>query len=70
LLGGAAALTAGSTALAAIGASLAACADEFAVLGAVMVALAVGGALLAWRRRQRRSATPQIGACSGACNAK
>lgn len=70
LFGGAAAFTAGSTALAAIGASLAACADEFALIGAVLLVLAVGGVWMGWRRRQRASATEPISACSGSCHAK
>lgn len=69
LFGGAAALTAGSTAIAAIGASLATCADEFALLGAVLLVVALGGGLMAWRRRRSALGNSQVSACSGACNA-
>lgn len=70
LLGGTTAFLAGSTAVAAFGASLAACADEFALMGAVLIILAVISGLLAWRRRQRAPGNRQVSACSGACNAK
>lgn len=70
LFGGAAALTAGSAAIAAIGASIAACADEFAVIGAVLLVLALGGGLMAWRRRRSASGNSQVSPCSEACNVK
>lgn len=70
LLGGATAFVAGSTAVATIGAALAACADEFALLGVVLIVSALIGVLLAWRRRQRASGSNQVSSCSGACNAE
>lgn len=69
LLGGAAALTVGSTALAALGATLLACADEFVPLAGLILVLAAGaGGLVWWRRRAAREAQAQTG-CGGGCNA-
>lgn len=71
LLGGVAALAAGSTALATLGSTLLACADEFVPLAGVMLALAAaGGGLVWWRRRVARKAQAQTKACGcapGAC---
>lgn len=67
LLGGTAALAAGSTALAAIGASMVACADELVLIGGVLLVLALGSVLMAWRRR-RTSVSPKVSMCSGGCN--
>lgn len=68
LLGGAAALTAGSEALIASGAAIADCADEFLPLAAVsLVLFAVGGSLLWWHRRETRKAVLKSG-CDGGCN--
>lgn len=65
LVGGVAALTAGSTALAALGSTLLACADEFIPLAGVLLALAaVGGGLVWWRRRAARKAQAHTG-CGG-----
>ena len=56
LVGGVAALTAGTTALAAAGAALLACADELAPFAMGLLALAmVGGAVTWWARRRRAS---------------
>ena len=67
LVGGAAALAAGSTALSAVGATLLACADESLPLGGALLALAaVGGAMIWWRRRAIRKAQTPAG-CGGAC---
>ncbi len=59
LVGGIAALTVGTSALAAAAAALLACADEFAPLAAGILALAVMGVAAAWwLRRQRRTGEP------------
>lgn len=56
LLGGAAALTAGSASLAAVGSALLACADELAPLAFALLGLAaVGGAAILWAQRRRRA---------------
>lgn len=56
LVGGVAAWTLGTSALAAATSALLACADEFAPLTAGMLALAVvGAAAVWWLRRERRS---------------
>ena len=68
LLGGVAAFTAGSTALAAIGSAWLACADEFGPLAGVLLALAAaGGGLVWWRRRAARKAQAQAG-CGVVCH--
>lgn len=69
LLGGAAALTLGTTTLAAAGSALLACADELAPLAAGLIGLAaVGGGLILWRNRNLRNAQTTNG-CGGGCNA-
>ena len=65
LLGGATALTVGSTALAALGGALMACADEFAPMAlAVLAVSAVLGAAAWWARRGRRT-DPPAAVCGG-----
>jgi hypothetical protein len=69
LLGGAAALTAGSAALVALDAAIAECSDEFLPLAGVLLVLAAAGGGLVWRRRRAtRKSEPQVG-CDGGCNA-
>jgi UDP-N-acetylmuramyl pentapeptide phosphotransferase/UDP-N-acetylglucosamine-1-phosphate transferase len=69
LFGGVAALTAGSTALAALGSALLACADEFVPLAGVLLALAAaGGGLVWWHRRAARKVQAQT-SCGGGCSA-
>lgn len=68
LMGGAAALTAGTATLAAAGSALLACADEFLPLGLALLAMASAGGLIWWRRRASR-ATHQATGCGGACHA-
>jgi len=69
LLGGAAALTAGSATLATAGSALLACADELAPLGAGLLGLAAAaGAVIWWRRRARSQAQSSVG-CRENCNA-
>jgi len=69
LLGGATALAVGSTALAALGGALLACADEFApVAMAVLAVAAVLGAAAWWARRGRR-AEPPAAVCGVGSNA-
>ena len=59
LVGGFAALTAGTAALAAAGSALLACADEFAPFATGLFVLAgVGGATTWWVRLRRRNRTP------------
>jgi len=68
-LGGAAALTAGTTALSATGAALLACADEFLPLALALFAVAAAcGGVIWWRRRAARPARRAVG-CEGGCNA-
>lgn len=69
LAGGVAALAAGTTAFAAMGSAVRACADEFLPLAVVLLALAgVGGGLIWWRRRAARP-NPQATDCTGGCDA-
>jgi hypothetical protein len=69
LFGGAAAFTAGTTTLAAVGSALLACVDELVPLAGGMLALGLlAGAVAWWRRRPRRQIQP-TDSCAGGCNA-
>lgn len=70
LLGGAAALTVGTGTLAAAGSALLACADEFAVPGAILLGLAAVGGGLIWCKRRSQRQTPRTSSCEGAWNAR
>lgn len=63
-------LVAGTTAtLAALGAALLACAGELTPLAIGLFGLAaLGGGVVLWRRRTRRSVDP-ASCCAGGCNA-
>ena len=73
LVGGAAALTAGTAMVATLGSALLACADELVPLAFGLLALAaLGAAVVVWRKRQSRLAaivaTPKACGCPpGAC---
>ena len=71
LLGGVAALAAGSVTLAAAGSALVACAGEFVPLAFVLLAMAaVGGCVILWRRRSQRrvlAASTSCGCAPGTC---
>lgn len=71
-VGGIAALTAGSTVLAAAGSTLIACAHDLLQLGGVLLALAaISVGLMLWRRRaaHKAQAASLARGCDGACNA-
>lgn len=64
LLGGAAAFTIGSASLAAAGSALLACADEFAPLASVLIALAaVCAGVVLWRKKRQQQGYCVPGEC-------
>lgn len=69
LLGGAAALGAGTTTLAALGSALWACADDVAPLVGVVLALVTAGSVAIWWVRRARRPLQQAVGCEGSCHA-